>query len=96
MPSIKSRRAKNFTSTFSIADQRPCPAIKRGQVGGGLHYFMGGGQRPRRIHQSVGCPADSFERIGYGTIWLLTDGRFNCRGGGNAVRDLIQNLNTIK
>ena len=37
---------------------------------------------------------DSFERIGPDTIWLLTDGRFNCRGGGNAVRDLIQNLNT--
>jgi len=37
---------------------------------------------------------DTFERIGPDTIWLLTDGRFNCRGGGNAVRDLIQNLNT--
>ncbi len=37
---------------------------------------------------------DSFERIGPDTIWLLTDGRFNCRGGGGAVRNLIQNLNT--
>jgi len=51
-------------------------------------------QSPGGFTDPLGSIQDTFERIQPETIWLLTDGRFNCPGGGRAVRELIQNINT--
>ena len=67
---------------------------KRGFMGGRSIISWVDDKDPGGSTNPLDALQDSFERIGPDTIWLLTDGRFNCRGGGNAVRDLIQNLNT--
>ena len=51
------------------------------------------GKRPGGCTNPLGAIKDTFNRIGPDTVWLLTDGRFNCPGGGPAVHKLISTLN---
>jgi len=51
-------------------------------------------QTPGSMTDPRGAIRDAFERIHPDTIWILTDGMFNGRGGSTAVRKLITQLNT--
>jgi prepilin-type N-terminal cleavage/methylation domain-containing protein len=51
------------------------------------------GVTPGGMTNPLGAIKDTFNRIGPDTVWLLTDGRFNCPGGGPAVHKLISTLN---
>jgi prepilin-type N-terminal cleavage/methylation domain-containing protein len=53
-------------------------------------------KRPGGLTNPLGAINDAFTRIRPDTIWILTDGRFNCPGGGNAVRQLFSDLNQDK
>ena len=48
---------------------------------------------PGGMTNPLGAISDAFTRIQPDTIWILTDGYFNCRGRGAAVRQLINELN---
>jgi prepilin-type N-terminal cleavage/methylation domain-containing protein len=48
---------------------------------------------PNRSTNPLGSISDAFTRIQPDTIWILTDGHFNCPGRGTAVRQLINELN---
>ena len=50
-------------------------------------------QTPRGTTDPSESIRDAFERIQPDTIWILTDGWFNGKGGGPAVRQLITDLN---
>ena len=52
------------------------------------------GKKPGKTTNPLEAIKETFEGINPDTIWILTDGRFNCPGGGRAVRELISNLNT--
>jgi len=52
------------------------------------------GMNPGGTTNPLDAIQESFTRINPDTIWILTDGMFNCPGGGPAVRKLISNLNT--
>ena len=52
------------------------------------------GMNPGGSTNPLDAIQESFTRINPDTIWILTDGMFNCPGGGTAVRKLISNLNT--
>ena len=51
------------------------------------------GMTPRGCTNPLGAIEGTFNRINPDTVWLLTDGAFNCPGGGPAVRQLIGSLN---
>jgi hypothetical protein len=48
---------------------------------------------PGGMTNPLGAISDAFTRIQPDTIWILTDGYFNCPGRGAAVRQLINELN---
>ena len=50
-------------------------------------------KRPGGMTNPLGAIRETFEDINPDTVWILTDGMFNCRGGGRAVRNLISTLN---
>ena len=51
-------------------------------------------KKPGKTTNPLEAIKETFEGINPDTVWILTDGRFNCPGGGRAVRELISNLNT--
>ena len=50
-------------------------------------------KNPGGMTNPLGAISDAFTRIQPDTIWILTDGHFNCRGRGAAVKRLINELN---
>ena len=52
------------------------------------------GMNPGGSTNPLDAIQESFTRINPDTVWILTDGMFNCPGSGPAVRKLISSLNT--